>query len=86
MANVTLLYFARVREAVGLDEEQRDLPERLVTVRDLMSWLAGLDARYGQAFAAPEKLRCAVDQVMAAFDAPLGGAKEIAFFPPVTGG
>lgn len=86
MASVTLLYFARVREALGLEEERRDLPESVRTVRDLMAWLAAHDGRYAEAFAAPEKLRCAIDQVMSPFDAPLDGASEIAFFPPVTGG
>ena len=86
VAEVTLLYFARTREALGVDEERRDVPEGLKTVRDLMAWLAARDGRYAEAFAAPEKLRCAIDQVMASFDAPLDGAREIAFFPPVTGG
>lgn len=86
VAEVTLLYFARVRDALGLDEERRGLPDDLRTVRDLMTWLVGLDVRYGEAFADPAKIRCAIDQVMAPFDAPLDGASEIAFFPPVTGG
>lgn len=86
MAQVTLLYFAGIREAVGLGEERRDLPDGLTTVRDLMAWLGGLDIRYGEAFADPARLRCAIDQVMAPLDTPLGGAQEVAFFPPVTGG
>lgn len=86
VAKVTLLYFARISEALGLDEERRDVPEGVRTVRDLMAWLAAGEPNYAEAFAAPEKLRCAIDQVMASFDAPLDGAKEIAFFPPVTGG
>jgi molybdopterin synthase sulfur carrier subunit len=86
VACVNLLYFARVREALGLEEERRNLPDSVRTVRDLMAWLVGLDTRYAEAFAAPEKLRCAIDQVVAPFDALLEGAREIAFFPPVTGG
>lgn len=86
VARITLLYFARTREALGLDEEQRDVPEGVRTVRDLMAWLAASDPNCAEAFAAPEKLRCAIDQVMASFDASLDGAREIAFFPPVTGG
>lgn len=86
MASVTLLYFARVREALGVDEERRELPENVRTVSDLMAWLATLDANHAEAFAAPESLRCALDRVMASPDAPLEGANEIAFFPPVTGG
>ena len=86
MARVTLLYFASVREAVGVGEEVRDLPGSIMTPRDLIGWLAGLGEGYAVAFAAPEKLCCAVDQVMTALDAPLGDPKEIACFPPVTGG
>ncbi len=86
MAQVTLLYFARVREALGLSEERRDLPDGVATVRDLMAWLGGLDNRYGEVFADPAKLRCAIDQVITPLDAPLDGVQEIAFFPPVTGG
>ena len=86
MASVTLLYFARIREQIGLAEEQRELPGGIATVRDLMAWLAGMDERYERAFAEPEKLRCAIDQVMSPLDAATDGAEEIAFFPPVTGG
>jgi len=83
---VTLLYFASVREAIGTGEEVRDLPETVSNPRDLMAWLATLGDGYALVFSTPEKLRCAIDQAMAAPDASLGEAKEIAFFPPVTGG
>ena len=86
MAHVSLLYFASVREILGRDAEERDLPDSVKTVRDLIDWLVAEDARYASAFAAPDTLRCALDQVMAPFDAALAGAKEVAFFPPVTGG
>ena len=86
VGQVPLLYFARVRDAVGLDEECRDLPDGARTVRDLIASLVSLDVRYGEAFADPARIRCAIDQVMAPLDAPLDGAREIAFFPPVTGG
>lgn len=86
MARVTLLYFASVREAIGVGDEVRDLPEAISTPKALMRWLAAQGEGYALAFAAPGKLRCAVDQVMASIDAPLGDAQEIAFFPPVTGG
>lgn len=86
MAHVTLLYFASVREMLGRDTEERELPDSVKTVRDLMDWLVTQDGHYASAFAAPDKLRCAIDQVMAPFDASLVGAQEIAFFPPVTGG
>ena len=86
MARVTLLYFSAVREAIGFGEEVRDLPETVLTSRDLIHWLSAQGDGYAQAFATPEKLRCAIDQVMVPLDAPLRAAKEIAYFPPVTGG
>ena len=79
---VTLLYFANVREAVGLGEELIDLPAGVATVADLADWLA----RRHDIFADRDRLRVAVDQVMARFDTSIVGALEIAFFPPVTGG
>ncbi len=86
MARVTLLYFSSVREAIGLGEEVRDLPQAVLTSRELINWLSALGEGYAQAFATPEKLRCAIDQVMVPLDTPLRDAKEIAYFPPVTGG
>lgn len=79
---VTLLYFAKVREAVGAGEEHIDLPAGVATVADLADWLA----RRHPIFADRDRLRVAVDQVMARFDTNIVGALEIAFFPPVTGG
>jgi molybdopterin synthase sulfur carrier subunit len=79
---VTLLYFAKVREAVGAGEERIDLPEGVSTVADLADWLA----ERHPIFANRDRLRVAVDQVVARFDAPISDAREIAFFPPVTGG
>lgn len=79
---VTLLYFAKVREAVGTGEERIDLPGGITTVADLADWLA---MRH-PIFADRDRLRVAVDQVMARFDTVILGATEIAFFPPVTGG
>ncbi len=82
----TLLYFAGVREAIGIGEERIDLPAAISTPRDLVIYLSTRGSGYAAAFANPDKLRCAVDQTMVALDAPLGEAREIAFFPPVTGG
>jgi sulfur-carrier protein len=79
---VQLLYFAWVREAVGVDGEMLDLPDNLITLQDLAGWLS---ERYA-VFADSTRLRGAIDQVMAKMEAPIAGAKEIAFFPPVTGG
>lgn len=79
---VRILYFASVRDAVGRNEEQRDLPDDVMTAGDL----ADLLAIEWPLFADRVRLRVAVDQVMAGFDAPIREASEIAFFPPVTGG
>ena len=83
---VTLLFFARVREAIGHASEQLDLPHGVATPAALSEWLAGRGGGYAEAFADPSRLRCAIDQVMVAMDSPLGNPNEIAFFPPVTGG
>lgn len=81
-----LLYFAWVRERIGLSEEEVDPPEAVRTVADLAEWLSGLSAGHAEAFADLTKLRAAVDQRFAPLDTPLGEAKEVALFPPVTGG
>jgi sulfur-carrier protein len=79
---VSILYFAWVREGTGLDGETLDIPEDVATLGALADWLA---LRH-PVFADTARLRGAIDQVMATMDAPIAGAKEIAFFPPVTGG
>ena len=81
-----LLYFAWVREAVGTGQEQVDPPEAVYNVADLIEWLAARSPGHAAAFADPTKLRAAIDQRFVALDAPLGDAKEVALFPPVTGG
>ncbi|MEY2927250.1 MAG: hypothetical protein RL367_1727 [Pseudomonadota bacterium] len=80
---VQILYFASVREAMGRESEMVDLPATIVTLGDLADWLV---TRGDTIFAGRDKLRGAIDQSMARFDAPITGASEIAFFPPVTGG
>jgi sulfur-carrier protein len=80
------VYFARVREAVGVDSEERDLPAEVHTVQDCIAWLESCDPRYAAAFAVPARLRFALDQQMVAADAALAGHDELAIFPPVTGG
>ena len=77
-----ILYFAWVRDAVGVAEETARLPDGVATVADLADWLA---IRH-PIFADRARLRVAVDQVMAGFDSDISSAREIAFFPPVTGG
>jgi sulfur-carrier protein len=83
---VKILYFATVREAMGKAEESIDLPEGLATPSAVIDWLAGQSEAHALAFSNRAKLRCAVDQVMVALDSSLIDPKELAFFPPVTGG
>ena len=81
-----LRYFAWVRERVGRDEEELDLPDGIADVADLMTWLAARDEGYAAAFGEPDVIRAALDQTHVDHDAPLAGALEVAFFPPMTGG
>ena len=81
-----LLYFAWVREAVGVGQERVDPPETVRDVADLVRWLAARSPGHAAAFADPARLRAAIDQRFGPFDAPLGDAREVALFPPVTGG
>ena len=79
-----ILYFAWVRERIGLPRER--VETGAATVMALVEELRGREDRYAAAFADLAALRVAVDQVMVGFDAPLTGAREVAFFPPMTGG
>jgi sulfur-carrier protein len=75
-----------VREAVGVNAEERQLPVEVRTVGDCIQWLALLGDNYATAFADASKLRFALDQHMTGLETPLAGAGELAIFPPVTGG
>ncbi len=79
-----VLYFAWVRERIGLPRERID--SQAATVADLVEELRAREARYEAAFADLSALRVAVDQELTSFDAPLAGVREVAFFPPMTGG
>ncbi len=79
-----VLYFAWVRERIGLPREE--LETKAATVMDLVQELRGREARYEAAFADLSALRVAVDQQLTDFDAPLTNAREVAFFPPMTVG
>ena len=79
-------YFAWVRERIGQAEEEVELPPAVHSVRDLMTWLAARDEGYGAAFAEPDVIRAALDRDHVGHDAAIGRAREIAFFPPLTGG
>ena len=81
-----MLYFAWVREAVGIGEEAVAPPPEVATVADLIGWLAGRSEGHARAFADRERLRAAVDQAFVGLDSPIAGAREVALFPPVTGG
>ncbi|ETX15749.1 molybdopterin synthase [Roseivivax halodurans JCM 10272] len=79
-----VLYFAWVRERIGLPKER--IETSATTVSDLVAELRAREERYDAAFADLTALRVAVDQELTDFDAPLAGAREVAFFPPMTGG
>lgn len=81
-----LVYFAWVRERIGRTEEVLDPPPEVVTVSDLIVWLSGRGEEYAYAFEKPGIVRVAIDRVHAKPEAPIAGAGEIAFFPPMTGG
>jgi molybdopterin synthase sulfur carrier subunit len=83
---VKLLYFAWVRERVGMAEEQIDPPAGVGTVAELMAWLAGRDEQHAHAFENARVIRAAIDHRHVRADAAIAGANEIAFFPPMTGG
>ncbi len=81
-----LLYFAWVRQKVGQSEERIELPAGVKTVAELATFLRAKGGGYAEAFGDDKKLRVAVNQEHAPWDAPVTDADEIAFFPPVTGG
>jgi molybdopterin synthase sulfur carrier subunit len=81
-----ILYFAWVRERVGLGEEDLALPPSVGTVGGLIDWLNTRGENYQAAFQDLRVIRAAVDQNHVQLDAPLNDAREVAFFPPVTGG
>jgi molybdopterin synthase sulfur carrier subunit len=83
---VKLAYFAWVRERVGRAEEEIETPAGVTTVSELVSWLAGRGPEYAAAFAEPRAIRAALDHRHAQPHAPIAGAREIALFPPMTGG
>ena len=81
-----LLYFAWLRERIGLGEEQLPCPPGVATVAELVAWLRTRGAGYEAAFGTTAAVRCAVNQDFAQPDAAVQPGDEIAFFPPVTGG
>lgn len=81
-----LRYFAWVRERIGKAEEELDPPAGVATVRDLLLWLRERDDGYAEALRFPEAIRVAINQEHAGHAEPIAGAREIALFPPMTGG
>lgn len=81
---IDVLYFAWVRERIGVPRER--IETSAATVAGLVEELKAREERYGAAFADVSALRVALDQELADFSAPLQGVREVAFFPPMTGG
>lgn len=81
-----VLYFAWVRERIGKTEEVVDPPPTVRTVGDLAAWLATRGEEYAYAFENPKVVRAAIDRSHVKPEAAIAGAREIAFFPPMTGG
>ena len=81
-----LVYFAWVRERIGMPEENVSLPAGIVTVADLLGWLKARGDGYEDALRHPEVIRVAIDQEHVDHREKIAGAREIALFPPMTGG
>ena len=81
-----ILYFARIRQIAGRSAEEVEVPSSVATVADLVDFLSARDEAVAAALAERRTLRAAVDQAHVSLEAPLNGAREVAFFPPVTGG
>ena len=81
-----LLYFAWVRERIGKAEEEGEPPAGVTTAGQLLRWLKTRGEEYDHALERPEVIRVAIDRLHAGPDAPIAGAREIALFPPMTGG
>ena len=80
------VYFAWVRERVGKAEEELDPPDGVATIGELIEWLATRGERYAYAFEKASVIRAALDRSHVKHDAKIAGAREVAFFPPMTGG
>ena len=81
-----LLYFAWVRERIGKPDEEVDVPASVRTVGELVTWLQGRGEEYAYAFENAAVIRAAIDRTHVKADTAIAGAREIAFFPPMTGG
>ena len=81
-----LLYFAWVKEKAGIAAEEVEPPQAVATISDLIAWLKTRGPEFENAFARSEVIRAAIDKSHVRHNAMIAGAREIAFFPPVTGG
>jgi molybdopterin synthase sulfur carrier subunit len=81
-----LIYFAWVRERIGKTDEEIELPADIRTVAELLRWLKGRGEEYEAALQHPEVIRVAINQEHVQHREPIAGAREIALFPPMTGG
>jgi molybdopterin synthase sulfur carrier subunit len=84
--SLRIVYFAWVRERLGKGSEEIDLPGDVITVGDLIAHLATLGEEYEAVFAVPNVIRAAIDEEHADHAEAIGAAREIALFPPMTGG
>jgi molybdopterin synthase sulfur carrier subunit len=80
------LYFAWVRERIGKPQEEIAVPAGISTVAELIDWLSKRGEEYAHAFENPKVIRTAIDRAHVRSDTAIAGAREIAFFPPMTGG
>jgi molybdopterin synthase sulfur carrier subunit len=80
-----LIYFASLRERIGKSAEDVDVPQSVRTLAELIAWLAARDEAYAATFS-QTILRAAIDKKHAKLDESIVGAREVAFFPPMTGG
>ncbi len=80
------VYFAWVRERIGKVEEDISPPESIRDAAGLIQWLSARGEEYAHAFENPKVIRVAIDRIHVKHDAPIAGAREVAFFPPMTGG
>jgi sulfur-carrier protein len=81
-----LLYFAWVREKTGIGAEEVELPREVTTIAELIAWQKTRGPEFAHAFERSEVIRAAIDKTHVRPSASIGAAREIAFFPPVTGG
>jgi sulfur-carrier protein len=86
MNTLKLCYFAWVRERIGKADEEVAPPRTVTTVAELIGWLASRGEQYAHAFENPKVIRAAIDRSHVKPEAAIQGAREIAFFPPMTGG